>query len=107
VGAAEAPQEPAQRGSKRGGNSYSGRLLLRMPEELHAALARASEGAGVSLNAYINDALAAAVGKRREGPANETAKPQRSFVERLLLVNLVVLTAVGALAVVLIVQALR
>ena len=106
MGAAEAPQEPAQRSSKRGG-THSGRLLLRMPEELHAALARASERAGVSLNAYINDALAAAVGKPREAPAAKPAQPRSRFVERLLLVNLVVLAAVGALAVVLLIQALR
>jgi HicB family len=104
--AAGAPQEPASRGTKRAG-SHSGRLLLRMPEALHADLARASERAGVSLNAYITDALAATVGGRRQAPRASAPKARRRFVERLLVVNLVVLSAVGVLAVVLLVQALR
>jgi hypothetical protein len=78
-----------------------------MPEALHADLARASERAGVSLNAYITDALAATVGGRRQAPRASAPKARRRFVERLLVVNLVVLSAVGVLAVVLLVQALR
>jgi len=78
-----------------------------MPEALHADLARASERAGVSLNAYITDALAATVGGRRQAPRTSAPKARRRFVERLLVVNLVVLSAVGVLAVVLLVQALR
>jgi HicB family len=103
--AAEAPQEPAPRGKRSG--TYSGRLLLRMPEALHAELARASERAGVSLNAYINDALAGTVGKRRDAPPRPAAAPRSRFTERLLVVNLIVLAAVGILAIVLLVQALR
>jgi hypothetical protein len=105
-----APEDSAAKGRKRGG-SYSGRLLLRMPESLHAELAKASEQAGVSLNGYINDALAAAVGRRRssdgEAPAAKDAPPRRRLLERLLLVNLAVMLAVGALVVVLLVQTLR
>jgi hypothetical protein len=78
-----------------------------MPEALHADLARASERAGVSLNAYINDALATTVGRRREGPHSSAPKARRRFVERLLVMNLVVLSTVGVLAVVLLVEALR
>ena len=110
--AAQGPQEsPAER-RKRGG-THSGRLLLRMPESLHADLARASERAGVSLNGFINDALAEAVGNRRNWtprpPAAEARKRtgRRRFVERLLVVNLVVVAGVGVLAIVLLVQALR
>ena len=44
--------------------SYSGRLLLRMPRTLHAELTRASEREGVSLNQFITDVLAAAVAWR-------------------------------------------
>jgi hypothetical protein len=108
--AAGAPQEPEAQGRKRAG-THSGRLLLRMPESLHAELARASESAGQSLNAFINDALATAVGRR------ETTRPvaqrghadrgRRRFVERLLVANLVVVAGVGVLAIVLLVQALR
>ena len=105
------PQESAAHGRK-GAGSHSGRLLLRMPESLHADLARASEQAGVSLNGYINEALANAVGRRpaatRSVPAAQGARPsRRRLAERLLLVNLVVVAAVGALVIVLLVQALR
>jgi HicB family len=100
------PQEPAP--GRKGAGTHSGRLLLRMPESLHAELARASERAGVSLNGYINDALARAVGKQPAPARAAAARPvRRRFVERLLLVNLVVVAVVGALVVVLIVQALR
>jgi hypothetical protein len=80
-----------------------------MPESLHSDLARASERAGVSLNAFINDALAQTVGARRARPdvTRPTRPARRRLVERLLVVNVVVLTAVGTLAVVLLVQALR
>jgi antitoxin HicB len=44
--------------------SHSGRLLLRMPRTLHADLTRASERERVSLNQFITDVLAAAVGWR-------------------------------------------
>ena len=109
--AAQGPQEsPAER-RKRGG-THSGRLLLRMPESLHADLARASERAGVSLNGFINDALAEAVGNRRNWtprPAAEARKRtgRRRFVERLLVVNLVVVATVGALVIVLLVEAVH
>ena len=109
--AAGAPQEPEAQGRKRAG-THSGRLLLRMPESLHAELARASERAGLSLNAFINDALAAAVGGRaaatRSAPRGGRAeRGRRRFVEPLLVVNLVVVAGVGVLAIVLLVQALR
>lgn len=103
------PQVSGARGRKRAG-THSGRLLLRMPESLHADLARASEKAGVSLNGFINDALASAVGGRAGAarPARaEGARGRRRLVERLLVANLVVVAAVGVLAIVLLVQALR
>jgi antitoxin HicB len=45
--------------------SHSGRLLLRMPRTLHAALTKAAERENVSLNQFITDSLASAVGWRR------------------------------------------
>jgi len=82
-----------------------------MPESLHADLARASERAGVSLNGYINDVLAGAVGRppsaTRPAGREPARRARRRFVERLLVVNLVVVAAVGALVVVLLVQAIR
>src|SRR5207248_2501714 len=45
-------------------DEHSGRLLLRMPRTLHAELTRLAEREGVSLNQFITDALASAVGWR-------------------------------------------
>lgn len=45
----------------RDARAYSGKLLLRMPQSLHADLALAAERDQVSLNAYINGLLAAAM----------------------------------------------
>jgi antitoxin HicB len=50
-------------------DSYSGRLLLRMPRTLHAELARVAEREGSSLNQFITDVLASAVGWRVRGAA--------------------------------------
>ncbi|HET8527301.1 MAG TPA: toxin-antitoxin system HicB family antitoxin [Gaiellaceae bacterium] len=83
--------------------SHSGRLLLRMPEALHAELARASQKSGKSLNAFINEALDSAVSRRRRPPAGP---PVRRY-DRLLLANLIVVGVVGVLCIVLLVQTLR
>lgn len=99
------PQDSAASGRKRAG-THSGRLLLRMPESLHADLAKASERAGVSLNGYINDALSSAVGGRAK-PASAAQPPRRPVLERLLVANLVVVAAVGVLVAVLLVEALH
>jgi antitoxin HicB len=47
--------------------SHSGRLLLRMPQTLHAELARIAERESVSLNQFITDVLAGALGWRATG----------------------------------------
>ena len=44
--------------------SHSGRLLLRMPQTLHAELSRVAERERVSLNQFITDVLAGTVGWR-------------------------------------------
>ena len=44
--------------------SHSGRLLLRMPQTLHAELARAAERERVSLNQFITAALSGSLGWR-------------------------------------------
>ena len=115
--AAGAPRDPsraeADPGGKRPG-TYSGRLLLRMPEALHGELARASERAGVSLNAFINDALAGVVGRgatraARGVPPSAAGERggRRRLLERLLVANMVVVAVVGVITIVLLVQALR
>jgi antitoxin HicB len=44
--------------------SHSGRLLLRMPQTLHAELSRVAERESVSLNQFITDVLAGSLGWR-------------------------------------------
>jgi antitoxin HicB len=61
---AAALQEGREVPEPKSATSHSGRLLLRMPRTLHADLTRASEREGVSLNQFITDVLAAAVGWR-------------------------------------------
>jgi RNA polymerase sigma-B factor len=52
----------SRRSSKqRPANGYSGRILVRMPSELHEQLAHAAERDEVSLNRYVNDALSSSV----------------------------------------------
>lgn len=67
---AAALQEGREVPEPKSATSHSGRLLLRMPRTLHADLTRASEREGVSLNQFITDVLAAAVGWRdRQSPS--------------------------------------
>ena len=66
-------------------NTHSGRLLVRMPQSLHAELARVAEHEGVSLNTLITGALASSVAWRDgavEGldvstPGAQDARPAR------------------------------
>lgn len=55
-------------------DEHSGRLLLRMPRTLHAELTRLAERESVSLNQFITDALASAVGWRLSSSAG---RPER------------------------------
>jgi RNA polymerase sigma-B factor len=87
---------------------HSGRLLLRMPQSLHAELAEAAEREDVSLNQYITNALAAAVGWHRDDSAREAinAAPPR-WLPAALVTNIVVVVIAGAVALVLLVVALQ
>jgi hypothetical protein len=87
-----------------------------MPESLHAELAKASQAEGVSLNAFITDVLAGAVGRqasgqrprgrsRRATEAAPGAAPRR-LLPSLLVANLLVVAAVGIVALVLLFQTL-
>jgi RNA polymerase sigma-B factor len=85
--------------------SHSGRLHVRMPQSLHAELARAAEREEISLNQFITSSLASAVGWRRDGPAEDL--DGRSGLRTALVVNLVILAIVAAVALTLLVIALR
>jgi RNA polymerase sigma-B factor len=97
-------------------SSHSGRLLVRMPQTLHAELARVAEREGVSLNTLITGALASAVSWREgsiegldvvdaEGGAERP--PQRPrWTSIALAANLVVVVLAAIVAIVLLVVAL-
>ena len=80
--------------------SPSGRLLLRMPPDLHGELAHAAEREGTSLNGYIIARLSASVGRTPEPQGGETAPPSLStpMLRRLLIANVVTVALASAAA---------
>jgi RNA polymerase sigma-B factor len=99
-------------------STHSGRLLVRMPQSLHAELARVAEHEGVSLNTLITGALASSVGWRDgavDGLAvvdaaaedERPAAPERPrWTSIALAANLVVVVLAAIVAIVLLVVAL-
>lgn len=91
--------------------SHSGRLLVRMPQSLHAELARAAEREEVSLNQFITGSLASAVHWRGGGvtpataPVSDQSERRASLMRRALVANVVLLGLIAALAVALLVIA--
>jgi RNA polymerase sigma-B factor len=81
---------------------HSGRLMLRMPQSLHAELARAAEREEVSLNQFITNTLAASMHWHSE---QETAPTPPRWLPAALLTNIVVVVVVGVIAVVLLIIA--
>lgn len=45
------------------GEQYNGRILVRVPKDVHRDLARVAERQGVSMNLFVASALARAVGR--------------------------------------------
>ena len=94
-------------GPGKGRGGHSGRLMLRMPHSLHAALAEAAEREEVSLNQFITNTLAAAVGWHTEGgelPASPQGPPR--WLPAALVTNVIVIVIAGAVALALLVIAL-
>jgi RNA polymerase sigma-B factor len=106
---AVAEVEPAEPNSKaRAG--YSGRLMLRMPQSLHAELAEAAEREEVSLNQYITNTLSAGVGWHTDssgdaGPESERGAPPK-WLPAAIVTNIVVVVVAGVIALILLVVAL-
>ena len=89
--------------------TYSGRLLIRMPQSLHADLAQAAEREDVSLNQFITNSLSSAVRWRRSDRLAAEALPgaaPQPAARKALLANVVLLAVVAVLALVLLVVAL-
>jgi hypothetical protein len=85
--------------------SPSGRLLLRMPPDLHGELAQAAEREGTSLNGYIITRLGESVGRPVEnGGAARAPSISSQTLRRLLIANVVTvaLASLAALAILLV-----
>jgi RNA polymerase sigma-B factor len=88
---------------------HSGRLMLRMPQSLHAELAEAAEREEVSLNQFITNTLAAAMGWHTEGgeAPGASAPPQAPrWLPAALVTNIIVIVIAGLVALALLVIAL-
>jgi antitoxin HicB len=62
---------------------YSGKFVVRVPRSLHRDLVEMAEREGVSLNQYINTALAQSVGAMRAGQAQPEQEITARYVARL------------------------
>jgi hypothetical protein len=84
--------------------SPSGRLLLRMPPDLHGELAQAAERDGTSLNGYIIARLGEALGRTPESGAVAGSGLSAVTLRRLLIANVVTvaLASLAALAILLV-----
>jgi len=89
---------------------HSGRVLLRMPQSLHAELARAAERDEVSLNHLIAKALANALeagGPRRSAPSSPSglARSTPRLVPVAFVAGMVLVLAAGVIAAIVLVVA--
>ena len=86
--------------------SPSGRLLLRMPPDLHGHLAQAAEREGTSLNGYIISRLQASLGRTVEGDtATASSTLSAPSLRRLLIANVVTVGLASLAAIVLLLVA--
>ena len=103
------PSATVRQNEERSKPTPSGRLLLRMPAELHAELARAAEREGVSLNQFITTSLSTRIGWGN-APALEPRaaddRPTRLMLAALI-ANAIVIGIAALAAVVILVLAWR
>jgi predicted HicB family RNase H-like nuclease len=86
--------------------SQSGRLLLRIPQGLHAELAHKADKEEVSLNGLITGMLAGAVGWQREGVIEHSHAAARSrFLPAAIIANIVVVVVAALAAIALLIVA--
>ena len=104
------PEVEAPAPSSKARSGHSGRLMLRMPQSLHAELAKAAEREDVSLNQFITNTLAASLSwhTTEEEPAPEgDSGPSPRWLPAAILTNIVVVVIAGVIALVLLVVALQ
>ena len=112
--AADTGPPAAQRATRsRSTGGYSGRILVRMPSELHEQLSLAAEREEISLNRFVNDALSSSVDGPGSDPgdADEDApsSPRVSAraIRMAVVTNLAIVVIAAIAAVVLLVLALQ
>ena len=106
---APARSEEAGAAPVRSRGGHSGRLMLRMPQSLHAELAEAAEREEVSLNQFITNTLAASVGWHVEGgelPHTPAQGAPPRWLPAALVTNIVVVVIAGLVALALLIVAL-
>ena len=104
------PEVEAPAPSSKARSGHSGRLMLRMPQSLHAELAKAAEHEDVSLNQFITNTLAASLSwhTTEEEPTPEgDSGPSPRWLPAAILTNIVVVVIAGVIALVLLVVALQ
>lgn len=103
------PDDKPRRATKsKAPTGYSGRILVRMPSELHEQLAHAAEREDVSLNRYVNEALSSSVDPDRPSVHPSAAAPLKGRTLRVALAtNLAIVIVAAVVAVVLLVLALE
>jgi hypothetical protein len=98
---------PARAATTKDDARHSGKLLLRMPSELHGDLAKAAEREGTSLNAYITQTLSESLNGNANGdrrPAAASPGPSR-FMRIAVIVDLVMVAIATAAAIALLIVA--
>ena len=98
------PPDPSPAPDPKARTGHSGRLMLRMPQSLHAELARAAEREDVSLNQYITNTLSASLSWR--APDDRAASSPR-WLPAAIVTNIVVVVIAGLVALVLLLVALQ
>ena len=96
--------------SSKARTGHSGRLMLRMPQSLHAELAKAAEREEVSLNQFITNTLAASLSWHttdEEPNFERDSGPSPRWLPAAILTNIVVVVIAGLIALVLLVVALQ
>jgi RNA polymerase sigma-B factor len=98
---------PASRRSTRSKspNGYSGRILVRMPSELHEQLAHAAEREDLSLNRYVTQSLSTAIAP---DPGDDRgSRPSARTLRVAIATNLAIVVIASVVAVALLVLALQ
>jgi RNA polymerase sigma-B factor len=94
-GSREGEPVPPPTPDGKGRAGHSGRLMLRMPQSLHAELVEAAEREEVSLNQFITNTLSAAVSWHSEG---ERPTPTPRWLPAAVVTNIVVVVIAGLVA---------